>query len=183
MYLTVDYESHEAIKVKSGKTKKEYAAPYVAGNLNYHYKEGEKAKVVTIPIVMSGDLVKPNVGHPMSIPDEAHTRHIDKYGKTTLYQTYFRLDIATSNLNLVQDEETGVREGDRFLHAGTASAGCFTAVVDKTKDDERWNTIALVLMRARTMGSDRYIGTIQFDIPKKNVSQNRGGRDCVRSTK
>lgn len=127
------------------------AIPIVTGKLTY--------AGVTKEIVMTGDLIVPNIAHPICIPDE---RHINpKYQLTSLATTWFRIDAKTAGLNF-----TGAgKPGDRYFHLGSASAGCFTNVFAGGNDRE-WNAIAQKLSTARAGIDQLYVGHITFDIPK-----------------
>ena len=126
---------------------------------------------MTKEIVMTGDLIIPNVAHPISIPDEKHTDGSIKYGRTDFYHMWFRIDAETAGANFTGHGQPG----DRYFHLGLGSAGCFTnrypSFSDWEINDSDWNTIADTLSKARAGEDQLYVGTITFEIPIATYNQ------------
>lgn len=150
--LIVKYQKHGTFKYGP------HATAVVYGSLKYAGVEKQ--------IAMTGDIIEPNVEHPISIPDEKHTDAQAKYGKTDFYAMWFRIDAKTAGANF-----TGKgKPGDRYFHLGSGSAGCFTNIY-ATGNDKDWNAIASSLSKARVTSEGLYVGTIKFEIPHKKYSE------------
>ena len=157
--LKVVYSRHQVLEYGN------FATPAVIGELNY-------AGVVKT-VSMVGDLIAPNVKHPISIPDEKHNDDAvrKKYGRTDFFDMWFRIDAPTAKANLAGNGQPG----DRYFHLGLGSAGCFTNLYPSQTDwsinDRDWNTIAKTLSQARVGENQLYVGYITFQIPETIYKQ------------